>query len=79
MSFQEAKTIKDIVDEHNERKTVSINIVLSVLFGLSGFIFFMLFFDSHYKTLRETNISKMLAKTNEQQMQLFITKSLKKM
>lgn len=73
-----ANSIDEIDTSDESKNKISVNIILSILFGFSGLIFFLLFFDSHYKTLHETNLSKMKASEAADNLQLFLSKSLKK-
>lgn len=66
-------------ENSEENSSLSVNVILSILFFFSGCIFFLLFFDSHYKTMFESNASKSRAGTEAARLALFVERSLKKM
>jgi succinate dehydrogenase/fumarate reductase cytochrome b subunit len=57
MTARYIEEISSTNNTFNEKPSFWINdnrILLSILFGISGIIFFVLFLDSHYKTLINT-------------------------
>lgn len=56
MECKEAKCIEEInnnnTQQENTTKITDNRIILSILFGISGIVFFVLFLDSHYKNMK---------------------------
>lgn len=61
MECKEAKCIEEINSnttiKENTTKITDNRIILSILFGISGIIFFVLFLDSHYKNMKAASSS----------------------
>ena len=55
MECNNAQCIEEINDNNEQESLLGITdsrITLSILFGISGIIFFILFMDSHYKNMK---------------------------